>query len=169
MLVVVGKRGGERRGREPLYLALLCLLLLLNFPAGAPADEINRLAVLALQVRRIGHFPGSLNASFGTARHCPHALRGRAGAAGGGLPDTTCSPPALTCPPASCPSPLRYGLPPESEVVRGRSARGKGVAVLGFLIYFYFIFYSGVCFPPLLGWLCHASGSFQVQGVAEGI
>lgn len=110
MLVVVGKRGGERRGREPLYLALLCLLLLLNFPAGEPADEINRLAVLPLQVRRIGHFPESLNASFGTARHYPHAPRGRAGAAGGlgGLPDTTCPPPGLNLPPdtMSFPPPL---------------------------------------------------------------
>lgn len=150
---MAGKRGGERRGREPLYLALLCLLLLLNFPAGEPADEINRLAVLPLQVRRIGHFPESLNASFGTARHCPQAPRGRAGAArgSGGVPDPTCPPPALICPPTPCPSPLRYGLPPESVVVRGRSARGKGVVVLGFLIYFYFIFYSGVF--SLLFWV----------------
>lgn len=35
--------------------------------------------------------------------------------------------------------------------MRGRSARGKGVVVLGFLIYFYFIFYSGVF--PLLFWV----------------
>lgn len=63
-----GRAGGAVRRKERQRAIIAGVTLppsIVKLSPAQPADEINRLALPRLQVRRAGRFPESLNASFG--------------------------------------------------------------------------------------------------------